>query len=113
MPPPNPQPTQRQAGRLVAGILTVGFTAAPALAEAGGAAASAPLIHVLGVPVEFLLFAATLTRLHLGSTIALLFIASMVAIGVGFAVFLVETRIGAGAVRVRSELLQHRVDDRD
>ena len=32
----------------------------------------------------------------------------MIAIGVGFAVFLVETRVGSRAVRVRSELLQHR-----
>ena len=77
------------------------------------ATALSVLSALLTCLVVALLFAATLTRLHLGSAIALLFIASMVAIGVGFAVFLVETRIGAGAVRVRSELLQHRVDDRD
>jgi hypothetical protein len=35
----------------------------------------------------------------------------MVAIGIAFAVFLVETRLGSRAVRVRSDLLQHRVDD--
>ena len=35
----------------------------------------------------------------------------MVAIGLGFAIFLVETRIGSRAVRVRSELLQHSVDE--
>ena len=58
-----------------------------------------------------LLFAATLTDLHLGSAIALLFIASMLTIAGGFAVFLFETRLGARQVRVRSELLQHRVDD--
>ena len=46
-----------------------------------------------------------------GTPIALLFIASMVTIGAGFAVFLFETRLGARAVRVRSDLLQHRVDD--
>ena len=38
-------------------------------------------------------------------------IGCMVAIGVGFAIFLVETRVGSRAVRVRSELLQHTVDD--
>jgi hypothetical protein len=34
----------------------------------------------------------------------------MVAIAAGFAIFLVETRLGARSVRIRSELLQHRVD---
>ena len=62
--------------------------------------------------VVSLLFAASLTPFHFGTTIALLFIGSMVAIGVAFAVFLVETRVGSRAVRVRSELLQHEVDDR-
>jgi Protein of unknown function (DUF2721) len=61
--------------------------------------------------VVVLLFSASLTRLHYGTTIAWLFIGSMIAIGVGFAVFLVETRVGSRAVRVRSELLQHRVDE--
>ena len=36
---------------------------------------------------------------------------SMIAIGLGFAVFLVETTVAARAVRVRSELLQHRVEE--
>ena len=63
-------------------------------------------------PLVAVLFAATLTRLHLGTAIALLIIASMVAIGSAFAVFLLETRLGARSVRVRSELLQHRVDDK-
>jgi hypothetical protein len=61
--------------------------------------------------VVILLFAATLTRTHFGSEIALLFIASMLAIGAGFVVFLVETTIAARAVRVRSELLQHQAGD--
>jgi len=61
--------------------------------------------------VVSLLFAASLTRVHFGTAIALLFIGSMVAIGIAFAVFLVETRLGSRAVRVRSDLLQHRVDD--
>lgn len=61
--------------------------------------------------VVILLFAASLTRFRFGNEIALLFIASMFAIGAGFAVFLFETMIAARAVRVRSELLQHTVDD--
>lgn len=61
--------------------------------------------------VVVLLFGASLTRLDVAATIAWLFIGSMIAIGAGFAVFLVETRVGSRAVRVRSELLQHRVDE--
>lgn len=71
----------------------------------------AVLSGVLTCLVVALLFGATLTRLHLGTAIALLFIASMLTIAAGFAVFLLETRVGARQVRVRSELLQHRVDD--
>ena len=68
---------------------------------------------VLTCLVVVLLFAATLTRTHLGDAIALLFIASMLTIGAGFAVFLIETTIAGRAVRIRSELLQHTVDERD
>ena len=60
-----------------------------------------------------LLFAASLTGTHFGTAIALLFIASMLAIGAGFAVFLWETLLGSRSVRVRSELLQHRVEEAD
>src|SRR3954454_25142496 len=67
------------------------------------------LSAVLICAVVVLLFSASLTRLHVATTIAWLFIGSMVAIGVGFAVFLIETRVGSRAVRVRSELLQHTV----
>ena len=69
------------------------------------------LSAVLICTVVVLLFSASLSRLHVATTIAWLFIGSMVAIGLGFAVFLVETRVGSRAVRVRSELLQHRVDE--
>jgi hypothetical protein len=58
-----------------------------------------------------LLFAASLTGTHFGTAIALLFIASMLTIGAGFSVFLVETLVGSRAVRVRSDLLQHQVDE--
>jgi hypothetical protein len=69
------------------------------------------LSAVLICLVVSLLFAASLTSWHFGTTIALLFIASMIAIGAGFAVFLVETRVGSRAVRVRSDLLQHEAED--
>lgn len=68
---------------------------------------------VLNCLVVVSLFAANLTRTHLGNVIAVLFMASMLAIGAGFAVFLLETTIAARAVRVRSELLQHTVDEVD
>ncbi|MDQ3479518.1 MAG: DUF2721 domain-containing protein [Pseudomonadota bacterium] len=58
--------------------------------------------------VVVLLFAGTLVSGHFGTAIAVLFIASMVALGVAFGVFLVETRLGTGAVRVRTALLEHR-----
>ena len=66
---------------------------------------------VLTCLVVILLFAAALMRTHLGDAIALLFIASMATIGLGFAVFLIETTIAGRAVRIRSELLQHTVDE--
>lgn len=69
------------------------------------------LSAVLICAVVVLLFSASLAPLHVGTTIAWLFIGSMIAIGTGFAIFLVETRVGSRAVRVRSELLQHRVDE--
>lgn len=76
------------------------------------ATALSVLSAVLTCLVVAFLFAATLTALHFGTAIALLFIASMLTIAAGFAVFLFETRLGARAVRVRSDLLQHRVDDK-
>ena len=68
------------------------------------------LSAVLICAVVVLLFGASLTRLHVATTIAWLFIGSMIAIGLGFGIFLVETQVGSRAVRVRSELLQHRVE---
>ena len=68
------------------------------------------LSAVLICAVVVLLFGASLTRLHVATTIAWLFIGSMIAIGIGFAIFLVETRVGSRAVRVRSDLLQHTVE---
>lgn len=68
------------------------------------------LSAVLICAVVVLLFGASLTGTHFGTAIALLFIASMIAIGAGFAVFLVETRVGSRAVRVRTDLLEHQAD---
>ena len=66
---------------------------------------------VLVCAVVVLLFAATLTDLHAGTAIALLFIAAMVTLALGFFIFLVETRIAARAIRVRKSLLTHEVDE--
>jgi len=68
------------------------------------------LAAVLTCSVVILLFAASLTGAHFGTAIALLFIASMISIGTGFAVFLIETRVGSRAVRIRAELLTHEAD---
>src|SRR3954471_18367209 len=68
---------------------------------------------ILTCLVVVLLFGANLVRTRLGTEIAWLFIASMLTIGAGFAIFLIETTVAARAVRVRSELLQHTVDDAD
>ena len=68
---------------------------------------------ILTCLVVVLLFAANLTRTRLGTEIAWLFIASMLSIGAAFAIFLKETIIAGRAVRVRSELLQHTVDEGD
>jgi len=65
---------------------------------------------VLTCSVVVLLFAASLTGAHFGTAIALLFILSMISIGTGFAVFLIETRVGSRAVRIRAELLTHEAD---
>ena len=65
------------------------------------------LAAVLICIVVVLLFAASLTGLHFGTAVALLFIACMISIGLGFAVFLFETRLGSRAVRIRTEILEH------
>ena len=70
----------------------------------------AVLAAVLTCSVVVLLFAASLTGAHFGTAIALLFILSMLAVGTAFAVFLIETRVGSRAVRIRAELLAHEAD---
>ena len=61
--------------------------------------------------VVVLLFAAGLTGAQFGTAIALLFMASMITIGGGFAIFLVETRLGSRSVRIRSHILEHEVEN--
>jgi MFS family permease len=68
------------------------------------------LAAVLTCAVVVLLFAASLTNDRYGTEIAVLFIASMVSVGAAFAVFLIETRIGSRAVRIRADLLAHQAD---
>ena len=68
---------------------------------------------ILTCLVVILLFGANIIRTRLGTEIAWLFIASMLTIGAAFVFFLVETTVAARAVRVRSELLQHTVDEAD
>ncbi len=68
------------------------------------------LAAVLICLVVVLLFAASLTGWHVGTEVALLFIACMISVGLGFAVFLFETRLGSRAVRIRTEILEHMVD---
>ncbi|MEO6580144.1 MAG: DUF2721 domain-containing protein [Sphingomicrobium sp.] len=60
--------------------------------------------------VVILLFSAFLTGLKFGTAIALLFIASMACTGLGFAIFLHETRLGTRSVRVRTSILDHEAD---
>ena len=69
------------------------------------------LSAVMTCAVVILLFGAGLTGAHFGTPIALLFIASMLSLAIGFAIFLVETRLGSRSVRIRRHVLDHRVDE--
>lgn len=69
------------------------------------------LSAILICAVVVLLFAGSISQIHFGTAIALVFIGSMLSIGLAFVVFLVETQVGARAVRVRTDLLAHNVDD--
>ncbi len=71
------------------------------------------LSAVLICTVVVLLFAGGLSGARFGTAIALLFIACMISIGIGFAIFLFETRLGSRSVRIRHELLDHQPDGRE
>jgi hypothetical protein len=66
------------------------------------------LSAVLTCAVIVLLFAANPTGTDFGTAIAILFIATMISIGFGFFVFLLETRLGARSVRISADILDHR-----
>lgn len=68
------------------------------------------LSAILTCAVVVLLFAGSLVDAEFGTSIALLFIVTMVAIGMGFAVFLLETQVASRAVRIRNEVLEHEAD---
>lgn len=68
------------------------------------------LAALLVSAVVILLFTAFLTGYRFGTAIALLFIAAMLCTGLGFAIFLIETRLGTRSVRVRNHILEHRAD---
>ncbi len=61
--------------------------------------------------VVILLFAAFLTGYRFGTAIALLFIAAMACTGLGFAIFLHETRLGTKSVKIGSHILEHEADE--
>ena len=78
-----------------------------------GAVFTTVLSALLISAVVILLFLAFLTGFQVGTAIALLFIAAMICTGVGFAIFLYETRLGIRAIQVRAHILEHRVDDEE
>ena len=61
--------------------------------------------------VVILLFAAFLSGYRFGTAIALLFIAAMVCTGLGFAIFLHETRLGTKSVKIGSHILEHEAEE--
>ncbi|MBA3511995.1 DUF2721 domain-containing protein [Sphingomonas sp.] len=66
---------------------------------------------VLTCAVVVLLFAGSLLDAEFGTSIALLFIVTMIAIGLGFGVFLLETRVASRAVRIRTDILEHQAEE--
>lgn len=68
------------------------------------------LAAVLTCLVVISLFAGALTNGGFGTTVALLFIGSMVAVGISFSIFLFETRLGSRSVRIRTDILEHEAD---
>lgn len=63
--------------------------------------------------VVTLLFANQLFSGRLDTPIALLFVSAMLAIGLAFALFIIETRLGSSVVRIRAEILFHEEDGKD
>lgn len=61
---------------------------------------------VMTCAVVVLLFVATLTKLHLGTVVALSFILAMLLLIVSLMSFMIEVRLSLRAVHVRKELLR-------
>lgn len=62
--------------------------------------------------VVILLFAGQLLGNRFELSIALTFVGAMLSIALGYALFILETRIGSSVIRVRNELLNHREAER-
>ena len=63
--------------------------------------------------VVTLLFANQLFSGRLDTPIALMFVGAMLSVGLAFALFIVETRLGSSVVRVRAEILFHKEEGKD
>lgn len=63
--------------------------------------------------VVILLFAGQLFGNRFDTIIASLFVGAMACIAIGFALFIVETRIGSAVIRVRNEILHHQPEDEE
>ena len=71
------------------------------------------LSALLTCGVVILLFATGLTDLNFSTAVALLFIASMVAVGAAFAIFLIETRLGSRSIKIGSHILDHEAKEEE
>ena len=72
-------------------------------------------LHIMVPHDEFVLEQGTdkLTGYRFGTVIALLFIGAMACTGLGFAIFLHETRLGVRSIKVRAQILTHEPVDED
>lgn len=61
--------------------------------------------------VVILLFAAELFDAHLGTPIALLFIAAMLVQAAAFGTFILEIRLASRTIHIRNEVLYHKADE--
>lgn len=61
--------------------------------------------------IVVLLFAGSMVSGHFGRALAVLFMLCMIFLGLAFAVFLVETRVAARSMRIRTALLEHQAEE--
>ena len=71
------------------------------------------LCAVLICTIVVLIFADPFTDVPLGAAIAILFMIAMVALALGFFIFLIETRLGERSVRIRAEILTRIAKNRE